>query len=86
MLWLSALNILNSNVNEYSTTDIFNSNVDKYYVAKKTYGISNFVISEQTSKMNLNQCIHIFLFKKKKKMYRIPDLHFTVKIHRSIIQ
>jgi hypothetical protein len=46
MLWLSARNILNSNINEYSTTDIFNSSVGKYYVAKKTYDIPNFVISE----------------------------------------
>jgi len=31
--------------------------------------------------MNLNQCIHIFF---KKKIYHILDLHFTVKIHKSL--
>ena len=46
MLWRYAHNIINSSISEYSTTDIFNSRVGKYYVAKKTYGIPNSVISE----------------------------------------
>ena len=35
MLWWSTCNILDSDVSEYSTTDIFNSDVGKYYVEKK---------------------------------------------------
>lgn len=46
MIWSSACNIPNSGVNEYSTMDIFNSSVGKYYVAKKTYGISGSGVSK----------------------------------------
>jgi hypothetical protein len=41
-LWRSAYNIHDSDANDYSVTDIFNSGVDKYYMAKKMYGIPGF--------------------------------------------
>ena len=35
VLWWFACNIPDASVSEYSTTDIFNSSVNKYYVARK---------------------------------------------------
>jgi hypothetical protein len=46
MLWWLACNIPDFSVNEYSTTDTSNSGVGKYYVVKKTYGISDSGVSE----------------------------------------
>ena len=46
MLWWFACNIPGSNVSEYSTMNISNSNVDKYYKAKKIYGIHDYNINE----------------------------------------
>ena len=43
--WWSAYNILNSSVNEYSTTNNSNSSVGKYYI-KKMNDILDFGVSE----------------------------------------
>lgn len=62
MLWWFAFDIPDSDVNAYSTMNISNSSVGKYYVAKKMYGIPYYNFSDWTNKIKLNQCIHIFLF------------------------
>jgi hypothetical protein len=41
MLSIVYYNILDSSISKYSTMNIFNSDVDKYYAAKKTHGISH---------------------------------------------
>jgi hypothetical protein len=46
MLWSSAYNIPDSSVNKYSTMDISNSSVGKYYVTKKTHGIPGSYVSK----------------------------------------
>jgi hypothetical protein len=43
-LWY-ANNIPNSDANEYSTLNTFNSGIDKYYIIKE-YGIADFGINE----------------------------------------
>jgi len=46
MLWWYACNIPDSSVNEYSTMDISNSCVGKYYIVKTMDGIHDSRVSE----------------------------------------
>jgi hypothetical protein len=52
MIWWFACNISDFGVSEYSTTDTFNSNIGKYYIAEKKFNQYMFFLFLTLASMN----------------------------------